>query len=62
MLLCSPIYVMGCFEKKPSDHEYVFWNASIASSFDVIALGERAVMTANLTNDGLGIISFKKIK
>jgi len=59
-MLCLPIYVMACLLKIASDHEYVLWYVSIASSFGVIALGERTVMTANLTNDGEGIISFKK--
>jgi hypothetical protein len=53
---------MACLLKIASDHEYVFWYVSIAPSFDEITLGERTVMTANLTNDGEGIISFKKIK
>jgi hypothetical protein len=53
---------MACLLKIASDHEYVFWYVSIASSFGVIALGERTAMTANLTNDGEGIISFKKKK
>ena len=59
-MLCLPIYVMACLLKIASDHEYVLWCVSIASSFGVIALGERTAMTANLTNDGEGIISFKK--
>jgi hypothetical protein len=53
---------MACLLKIASDHEYVLWCVSIASSFGVIALGERTAMTANLTNDGEGIISFKKKK
>ena len=61
-MLCLPIYVMACLLKIASDHEYVFWYVSIASSFGVIALGERTAMTANLTNDVEGIISFKKKK